>query len=145
MPATRHAHTPTHPHHTATHTATPRQARQLFKELPALVDVAIPRGAHFTVCGDVHGQFYDLLHIWELNGLPSPDNPYVPVVRVCACACVRVCVVAAGCALVGWLVGWLVWWVGGWVGGWVRKPEGRRCRVDRWRARVRASAAAPHA
>ena len=26
---------------------------------------------------DVHGQFYDLLRIFELNGLPSEENPYL--------------------------------------------------------------------
>lgn len=29
------------------------------------------------MCGDTHGQFFDLLHIWDLNGLPSPENPYL--------------------------------------------------------------------
>lgn len=55
----------------------PGQARQLFRELPSLVDISIPDDKHFTVCGDVHGQFYDLLNIWELNGMPGPDNPYL--------------------------------------------------------------------
>eukprot|EP01084_Bolivina_argentea_P143082 251310_1 len=30
-----------------------------------------------TVCGDVHGQYYDYLHIFELNNLPSKNNAYI--------------------------------------------------------------------
>ena len=29
------------------------------------------------MCGDVHGQYYDLLNIWELNGQPSTSNRYL--------------------------------------------------------------------
>ncbi|KAL7129111.1 hypothetical protein ABFS83_13G041700 [Erythranthe nasuta] len=53
------------------------QIRDLMRELPSLVDIKVPAGKHFTVCGDVHGQFYDLINIFELNGLPSEDNPYL--------------------------------------------------------------------
>jgi serine/threonine-protein phosphatase 5 len=30
-----------------------------------------------TVCGDTHGQFYDVLNIFDINGFPSPKNPYL--------------------------------------------------------------------
>ncbi|KAK4394770.1 Serine/threonine-protein phosphatase 5 [Sesamum angolense] len=53
------------------------QIREMLRALPSLVDINVPYGKHFTVCGDVHGQFYDLINIFELNGLPSEDNPYL--------------------------------------------------------------------
>ncbi|KAG8659862.1 serine/threonine-protein phosphatase 5 isoform X2 [Manihot esculenta] len=53
------------------------QTRDMLRALPSLVDINIPDGKRFTVCGDVHGQFYDLLNIFELNGLPSEENPYL--------------------------------------------------------------------
>ncbi|CAA2977990.1 serine threonine- phosphatase 5 isoform X2 [Olea europaea subsp. europaea] len=53
------------------------QTREMLQSLPSLVDLNVPTGKHFTVCGDVHDQFYDLLNIFELNGLPSEDNPYL--------------------------------------------------------------------
>ena len=58
-----------------------------FKTQPTLVDVDVPDGKKFTICGDIHGQFYDLMNVFELNGLPSEDNPYLfngkPPYQIC--------------------------------------------------------------
>ncbi|XVF14531.1 hypothetical protein REPUB_Repub09cG0069300 [Reevesia pubescens] len=53
------------------------QTREMLRAQPSLVEISVPDGSHFTVCGDVHGQFYDLINIFELNGLPSEENPYL--------------------------------------------------------------------
>ena len=49
----------------------------LAKQEEALVDISIPEGKNITVVGDIHGQFYDLLHIFEINGYPSENNYYL--------------------------------------------------------------------
>ena len=54
------------------------KAKKIFGEYQeALIDVKIPEGKNITVVGDIHGQYYDLLHIFEINGFPSEDNIYV--------------------------------------------------------------------
>jgi serine/threonine-protein phosphatase 5 len=50
---------------------------KLLRTLTTLVDIEVPESGEITVCGDVHGQYYDLINIFEKNGNPSEDNPYV--------------------------------------------------------------------
>lgn len=51
--------------------------REILAAESTVVDVSVGSGEHITVCGDVHGQFYDLCNIFEINGVPSETNPYL--------------------------------------------------------------------
>jgi serine/threonine-protein phosphatase 5 len=53
------------------------QARELQVQRATLVDVSLAPDETIRVCGDVHGQFFDLLTIFARHGNPSPTNPYL--------------------------------------------------------------------
>ncbi|CAK9293909.1 unnamed protein product [Gordionus sp. m RMFG-2023] len=51
--------------------------REIFAKESTLVDVNINKDQKLTICGDIHGQFFDMLHIFDMNGMPSPQNLYL--------------------------------------------------------------------
>jgi serine/threonine-protein phosphatase 5 len=55
------------------------ECKTFFEQQLSLVDVTIPRvnDGKLTICGDVHGQFYDLINIFRLNGFPSASHAYL--------------------------------------------------------------------
>jgi serine/threonine-protein phosphatase 5 len=53
------------------------KVKEFYEKKESLVEIKVGDDDEFTVCGDVHGQFYDLINIFELNGYPSVKNPYL--------------------------------------------------------------------
>lgn len=53
-------------------------AKKIMDTLPNVVELPITASDKITVCGDVHGQYYDLANsIFLQNGIPSATNPYL--------------------------------------------------------------------
>ena len=48
-----------------------------YSKEPSLIEIDVAPKQKFTIVGDIHGQFYDFLHIFEINGYPSETNPYL--------------------------------------------------------------------
>jgi len=52
-------------------------AKAIFDSEKSLVDIEVDNNVEISVCGDTHGQYYDLLNIFKINGYPSKTNPYL--------------------------------------------------------------------
>jgi serine/threonine-protein phosphatase 5 len=44
---------------------------------PTMPEIDVPEGHTLTVCGDTHGQYFDLMEIFRLNGFPSDNHYYL--------------------------------------------------------------------
>lgn len=53
------------------------EAIKFFKKQPTLIDIEVKGDKSLTVCGDTHGQYYDVLNLFKLNGAPSEKNMYL--------------------------------------------------------------------
>lgn len=53
------------------------KATEIFEPLDTLVEISLDELEEITVCGDIHGQYYDLMNIFKINGNPSEENPYL--------------------------------------------------------------------
>lgn len=53
------------------------KCRNIVAAYDSLVDFKVDDEEEITVCGDIHGQYYDLCNIFKLNGIPSEKNKYL--------------------------------------------------------------------
>jgi len=50
---------------------------EIVRAEPMMVEIGVDSGTQLTVCGDTHGQFFDLLEIFRLNGFPTDKHAYL--------------------------------------------------------------------
>lgn len=57
------------------------RAKELFEQEPNLVKISLRDDQTLTICGDTHGQFFDVVKLFEINGLPSDRHVYVQIFK----------------------------------------------------------------
>ena len=53
------------------------KVKELVYNEPTMVEAHVQPDHKLTVCGDTHGQYFDLLEIFRLNGFPSSQHHYL--------------------------------------------------------------------
>ncbi|KAK9481069.1 Metallo-dependent phosphatase-like protein [Lipomyces japonicus] len=53
------------------------EAMKIFKSEPTMVEIEVGQDELLSVCGDTHGQFFDLLELFRFNGAPSSNHAYL--------------------------------------------------------------------
>ena len=48
--------------------------RDMCAKMDSMVSHELGDDEEITVCGDTHGQYFDLIHIFDINGNPSETN-----------------------------------------------------------------------
>lgn len=51
--------------------------KKLVYDEPTMVEVDVPEDVQLTVCGDTHGQYFDLMELFRLNGKPDDKHWYL--------------------------------------------------------------------
>ena len=62
-------------------------AKEAFEKEASLVEIPVEWDEIVTICGDVHGQFFDMLEIFEKNGYPTAKHKYVSAQGDCVTVC----------------------------------------------------------
>ena len=54
-----------------------KAVKEIVYDEATMVEIEVAEETKLTVCGDTHGQYFDLLEIFRLNGFPSDKHAYL--------------------------------------------------------------------
>ncbi len=54
-----------------------KKTEEILRSNQNVVELSVPKGGELKICGDLHGQFYDLLNVVRIHGDPGEKNYYI--------------------------------------------------------------------